>query len=73
MADCSKTEDYFAEHDRMCGCAKNCDACPFSIDNNDFGMPCDDYEREHTKDAIIALQKWSDAHPRVAKDDGDFC
>lgn len=64
LADCSKTEDYIAERTRMCRNEDICDACPFSIDNNAFGLYCDDFEMYNTKDAILALQKWSDAHPK---------
>lgn len=73
MIDCSKTENYFAERQRMterhklnsgvCACKLNCVDCPLSSFNNDINIPCADFERFYPEKAIAIIQKWSDEHP----------
>lgn len=63
MADCSKTDVFLEELDRMCK-SKTCSECKLSIYNNYSGeMGCDEYMRNYWYDAIKAVQKWSDEHP----------
>lgn len=63
MADCSKTDVFLEELDRMCK-SKTCSECKLSIYNNYSGeMGCDEYMRNYWYDAIKAVQEWSDEHP----------
>lgn len=76
MIDCSRTENYFAEKQRMTkkhklnhggyACKLNCADCPLSHLNNGSGdtMLCSDFERIYPEKAIAIMQKWSDEHPQ---------
>lgn len=69
MIDCSKTENYFAEKQRMTKRKKNgvceikCNDCPLSITNNGIDIPCSYFETIYTKKAILIVQRWSNTHP----------
>lgn len=73
MIDCSKTENYFAEKQRMTKkhklnegtyiCELECIDCPLSNLNNGIGEPCYDFETLYPKKAIEIVQRWSDEHP----------
>ena len=73
MIDCSRTENYFAEKQRMTkkhklnhggyACKLNCADCPLSHLNNDSTMLCSDFETCYPEKAIAIVQKWSDEHP----------
>lgn len=62
MIDCSKTENFFKEWDRMC---KSCDI------NYDFCMKCILYNAVSVKNdidsAIKMVQNWSDDHPYMTR------
>lgn len=73
MIDCSRTENYFAEKQRMTkkhklnhggyACKLNCADCPLSISNNGTGISCSHFETGYPEEAIAIMQKWSDEHP----------
>lgn len=71
MIDCSKTENYFAEKQRMTKvrsgayyiCKRDCADCLLSAKNNGTGAPCTDLEILYPEKAIAIVQKWSDEHP----------
>lgn len=69
MVDCTKTENYFAERQRMTKlqkngiCKINCTDCPLNDLKNGTGAPCSIFETHYTKKAIEIVQKWSDEHP----------
>lgn len=69
MIDCSKTENYLAEKQRMTGqrkdgiCELNCIDCPLSSFNNGTGVQCSIFEALYSEKAISIVQKWSDEHP----------
>lgn len=74
MIDCSKTENYFAEKQRMTkkhklnhggyACKLNCADCPLSHLNNGSTMLCSDFETIYPEKAVAIIQKWSDEHPQ---------
>lgn len=67
MADCSKTDVFLEELDRMCK-SKTCSECKLSIYNNYSGeMGCDEYMRNYWYDAIKAVQEWSDEHSKKTR------
>lgn len=63
--DCSKTQVYFSEKNRMCNSISVCRFCPFSYVNNGMENGCNGIERQNIQRAIEIVQKWSDSHPRV--------
>lgn len=75
MIDCSKTENYFAEKQRMTKkrklyagiykCELDCSDCPLSSLNNDATdkMTCGEFEMLCPEQAIEVVQRWSDEHP----------
>lgn len=69
MIDCTKTEQYFAEKQRMVKlqtgevCEISCEECPLSSMNNGEGIVCSDFETCYPEKAIAIIQKWSDEHP----------
>lgn len=73
MIDCSRTENYFAEKQRMTkkhklnhggyACKLNCADCPLSHLNNGSTMLCSDFETIYPERAVAIVQKWSDEHP----------
>lgn len=77
MIDCSRTENYFAEKQRMtkttnklgfcgfCGfCGIECRECPLYVENNDPMFTCTSLEKLYPEKAIAIVQKWSDEHPQ---------
>ena len=70
MIDCSKTENYLIEKQRMTGHQKNgtcklkCTDCPLSIENNGTDTLCQDFEMLYPEKVITIIQKWSDEHPQ---------
>lgn len=70
MIDCTKTEQYFAEKQRMVKlqtgevCEISCEECPLSSMNNGEGIVCSDFEACYPEKAIAIMQKWSNAHPK---------
>ena len=74
MIDCSRTENYFAEKQRMTkkhklnrggyACKLNCADCPLSHLNNGSTMLCSDFEALYPEKAIESVQKWSNEHPQ---------
>lgn len=71
MIDCSKTENYFNEKQRMTkrtrqeGCKIKCSECPLSCQNNGTAecMSCMTFEIYYPQRAISIVQQWSDEHP----------
>nr|DAV89944.1 MAG TPA: hypothetical protein [Caudoviricetes sp.] len=74
MIDCSKTENYLAEKQRMTKkhkphagayiCELDCLDCPLSHSNNGIGEPCFGLETLYPEKVIAIVQKWSDEHPQ---------
>lgn len=74
MIDCSRTENYLAEKQRMTKkhkpnagayiCELDCLDCPLSHSNNGIGEPCFGLETNYPEKAIAIVQKWSDEHPQ---------
>lgn len=70
MIDCTKTEQYFAEKQRMVKlqtgevCEISCEECPLSSMNNGEGIVCSDFETCYPEKAIEIVQRWSNAHPQ---------
>lgn len=70
MIDYSRTENYFAERQRMTKlqkdgiCKLSCTDCPLSSFNNDTGVQCSIFEMLYPEKAIAIVQKWSDEHPQ---------
>lgn len=70
MIDCSKTENYFAERQRLTGqqkdgiCKLKCIDCPLGMKNNGTGIACSNLETNYPEKAIVIVQKWSDEHPQ---------
>lgn len=70
MIDCTKTEQYFAEKQRMVKlqtgevCEISCEECPLSSMNNGEDIVCSDFETCCPKKAIAIIQEWSDKHPQ---------
>lgn len=72
MIDCSRTENYFAEKQRMTkkhklnhggyACKLKCADCPLSHLNNGSTMLCSDFETRYPEKATAIVQKWSDEH-----------
>lgn len=70
MIDCTKTEQYFAEKQRMVKlqtgevCEISCEECPLSSMNNGENIVCSDFETCYPEKAIETVQKWSNEHPQ---------
>ncbi|WP_449074554.1 hypothetical protein [Ruminococcus sp.] len=72
MIDCSRTENYFAEKQRMTKvrsgayyiCKLDCADCLLSAKNNGTGVTCTGLESIYPEKAIAIVQKWSDEHPQ---------
>lgn len=59
--DCSKTENYFKEKNRMTNnCKIRCSDCSLESDTID----CFQFEMDYPQKAIKIVQKWSDEHPQ---------
>ena len=74
MIDCSRTENYLVEKQRMTKkhkpnagayiCELDCLDCPLSHSNNGIGEPCFGLETLYPEKAIAIVQKWSNTHPQ---------
>lgn len=74
MIDCSITENYFAEKQRMTGatkskygiCTIDCKKCPLYPTNNGISekLSCVNLEMHYPEKAVAIVQKWSDEHPQ---------
>lgn len=74
MIDCSRTENYLAEKQRMTKkhkpnagayiCELDCLDCPLSHSNNGIGETCFGLETLYPEKVIAIVQKWSDEHPQ---------
>lgn len=70
MNDCTKTEIYLLEKNRMTNayesgvCRIRCDNCPLGSGNNDWDMSCRQLELEHPESAVKIVQTWSNAHTK---------
>lgn len=70
MIDCSKAANYLAEKRRMAkidekgGCIIACFKCPLGPDNNGKAKGCTTFEACYPEEAIAAVQRWSDEHPK---------
>lgn len=72
MIDCAKTENYFAEKQRMTKrckggiCELHCCDCPLCSENNGTSenLSCTSFERRYPDKAIAIMQKWSNEHPQ---------
>lgn len=70
MIDCSKTENYQSEKNRIVksdnkgACRIACINCPLSRYNNGKNIFCTTLELQHPEIAIKLVQMWSDANPR---------
>lgn len=67
MADCSKTEVFFEEWNRLCRNAPSqffCTGCECQKLFKSYGYKnCAQMMRHHAKELIEFVQKWSDEHP----------
>ncbi len=57
--DCSKTEVFLSEWNRMCNANKECGKCSLFA----MGGTCRNYTQTNPEDAIEIVQKWSDNNP----------
>lgn len=65
MIDCSETENYLKERNRMCKrFLKECEDCSDCSFYNHYGCERLDLERTEPEKAIEIVQKWSDEHPQ---------
>lgn len=63
MADCSKTEVFLAEWERMCD-NTDCECCDaMSLVKRCGAISCNFAIMRNKEDAIEIIQKWSDSHP----------
>lgn len=65
MKDCSKTEIYLKEKERMCELLDTCEKCFFQEYNRLAFTPCEYFESLEPLKAIEIVQKWSDEHPDI--------
>ena len=72
MPDCSKTEVFLKELDRMCRYysitqnnvgEESCKNCPISIANNGRDVSCTNFLTKYPQKAIEIVRKWSDQNP----------
>ena len=69
MIDCSKTENYLHEKNRMTKttergiCTLSCGNCPLGEDNNGKYISCLKLELKYPRCAIQIVQGWSNANP----------
>lgn len=61
MINCSRTENFIKEKERLCQYYKDT-GCTFCILNRN--MSCDDFIVQCPQKAIEIVQKWSDKHPQ---------
>lgn len=70
MNDCSKTEIYILEKNRMTKayesgvCRLRCENCPLGKVNNGKDVSCMELELKYPKWAIQIVQEWCNANPR---------
>lgn len=70
MIDCSKTEFYMTEKNRMTKayesgvCRIRCENCPLDKVNNGKHVSCMQLELKYPKWAILIVQGWSNANPQ---------
>nr|DAP20947.1 MAG TPA: hypothetical protein [Caudoviricetes sp.] len=63
MADCSKTEVFLKEWNRMCDSSQDtCQQC-YLYEMVNIGSSCHAAMRANPKQVIDAVQKWSNEHP----------
>lgn len=66
MADCTKTETFFEELNRLTkGCTIHCRDCPLCESNNSTQEYCFVFIMRHYNEAINIVQKWSDENPQM--------
>lgn len=65
MVDCSKTEVFFKELNRMCSTyGYLCTNCGIHLNcNSSVGDTCGTFIRNNPLKAVEIVQKWSDEHP----------
>lgn len=65
MIDCSKTENFLREKQRMCKqIRENCHVCPLGSANNGTGDLCSNFISLSPAKSIEIVQEWSDEHPQ---------
>lgn len=63
MIDCSRTENFIKEKERLCQYYTDM-GCTFCVlDRNIPGLSCSDFIAQYPKKAIEVVQKWSDENP----------
>lgn len=63
MIDCSKTENFIKEKERLCQYYKD-KGCVFCVlDRNIKGLSCSDFIVQQPKKAIEIVQRWSNEQP----------
>ena len=69
--DCSITENFLKEWNRMCDLYQTrCSACLMSSQHNEHEVSCTYLAKLHPTEAIAIVQKWSNEHPvKTIKDD----
>lgn len=66
MADCTKTEIFFEELNRLTqGCLICCEDCPLCECNNSTQENCFVFIMRHYNEATNIVQKWSDENPQM--------
>lgn len=67
MVDCSKTEVFLKEWNRMCDFSQDtCQQC-YLYEMVNIGSSCHAAMRANPKQVIDVVQKWSDEHPRKTR------
>lgn len=70
MVDCSRTEIYLSEKNRMTKgyetgvCHIRCQNCLLGRGNSGKDISCMELELKHPNLAVEIVQRWSDAHPK---------
>lgn len=56
--------EYLKMRRRMCESnPKSCVNCPLSLNNNGLAMACNNFEKNHTGQAVTIVEKWAAEHP----------
>lgn len=63
MIDCSKTENFIKEKERLCQYYNDIGCSSCVLDRNIKGLSCCDFIVQQPKKAIEVVQKWSDENP----------
>lgn len=64
MRDCSKTENFIREKERICQYYTDM-GCKFCVLNRTIeGLTCSGFIAQHPLEAIDIVQKWSNEHPQ---------